>query len=145
MWAKIARLCLYNNEILALCQHFWAIFSSFLCFFIYFEKGGSMKLKELRSSLGLTQSEIAGKLGISRDTYKNYEQERTQMNYDMLIKLADYFDVSLDFLLGRPRPYDIPSVATEEQKQAINIILQLNAINTLKAFSYCAGLLASQS
>lgn len=102
-------------------------------------------LLKLRKASNLSQKEVADKLGITDKAYWSYENNRTEPNIDTLIKLADYFDVSLDFLVGRPRPYDIPSVATEEQKQAINIILQLNAINTLKAFSYCAGLLASQS
>lgn len=104
-----------------------------------------MNLKNLRKTFNKTQEEIAKNLNLQKQTYQNYELGKREPNIDTLIKLADYFDVSLDFLVGRPRPYDIPSVATEEQKQAINIILQLNAINTLKAFSYCAGLLASQS
>ena len=54
-----------------------------------------MKLRELRKNLKITQAELASQLGISRDTYKNYEQERTQMNYEMLIRVADYFNVSL--------------------------------------------------
>lgn len=104
-----------------------------------------MRLKELRQNIHYTQEKIANELNIARTTYRNYENGSREPSIDLLIKIADYFDVSLDFLCGRPRPYDIPSVATEDQKQAVNLILQLNAVNTLKAVSYCAGLLASQS
>lgn len=103
-----------------------------------------MKLKELRKNANLTQEELARELNMGRDTYKNYEQERTQMNYATLIKFANYFDVSLDYLLDRPRPYDLPSYATEGQKQLIQLILKLSELNVIKAISYCAGLLASQ-
>ena len=104
-----------------------------------------MRLKELMRKNNITQADMAKILDVSRSAIYKYQQQKAEPNIETLIKIANYFDVSLDFLLGRPRPYDIPSVATEEQKQAINLILQLNTINTLKAVSYCAGLLASQS
>ena len=67
-----------------------------------FEKKQSIfiKLKDLRSELNLTQEQLAQAVGLSRDTYKNYEQQRTEMSYDILFKLADYFGVSIDYLLG---------------------------------------------
>lgn len=104
-----------------------------------------MQLKNLMSKEHITQLDMAKILGVSRSAIYKYQQGKAEPNIETLIKIADYFDVSLDFLCGRPRPYDIPSATTEEQKQAINLILQLNAVNTVKATSYCAGLLASQS
>lgn len=99
----------------------------------------------LRQSTGKTQKEIANEIGITDKAYWSYENNRTQPDFDTLIKIADYFDVSLDYLLERPRPYDLPSYATEEQKQLIQLILKLSQLNVIKAISYCAGLLASQS
>ncbi len=66
-----------------------------------------MKLKELRKSRNLTQDEVAKKIGIGRDTYKNYEQQRTEMGYDMLIKIADFFGCSTDHLLEHSIPHQI--------------------------------------
>ncbi len=103
------------------------------------------KLKELRKQHGLTQEELSNYLGIKLSTYKQYETDRTEPNIDTLIKLANYYDISLDFLCERPRPYDLPSATTQEQKEAVAIILKLNAVNTLRAISYCAGLLTNQS
>lgn len=101
-----------------------------------------MKLKELRKSLKLTQSELANNLGISRDTYKNYEQERTQMNYDMLIKVADYFDVSLDYLCGRQNKNLIfADSLTETQKKLVAIIKRLTPEQANFALGYFSEML----
>ena len=104
-----------------------------------------MKIKELRQQLNKTQEEIAKILNISQSNYSKYERNEIEPDIETLKKIADYFDVSLDFLCGRPRPYDLPSTTTKGQKEAINLILQLNEINTIKAISYCAGLLAGQN
>ncbi len=104
-----------------------------------------MKIKELRQQLNKTQEEIAKILNISQSNYSKYERNEIEPDIKTLKKIADYFDVSLDFLCGRPRPYDLPSTTTSGQKEAINLILQLNEINTIKAISYCAGLLAGQN
>lgn len=104
-----------------------------------------MNLKGLRQQLNKTQEEVAKDLQLQKQTYQNYELGKRKPDIDTLKKIADYFDVSLDFLCGRPRPYDLPSTATNNQKQAINIILQLNDVNSLRAISYCAGLLAGQN
>ena len=58
-------------------------------------------LKELRKNCGLTQAELAEKLGISRVNYTRYETDKVKPDYDTLIKLADFFDVSLDEIFGR--------------------------------------------
>lgn len=103
------------------------------------------KLKELRKMENVTQEEFAKKVDINLSTYKQYETNRTEPDIETLKKIADYYDISLDNLCDRPRPYDLPTKTTKAQKEAINIILQLNEINTIKAISYCAGLLTNQA
>ena len=49
----------------------------------------------------MTQNELANKLGISRGTYAHYEINKRQPDYETLQKLADFFDTSVDYLLGR--------------------------------------------
>lgn len=59
------------------------------------------KLKELRKQKpGLTQAMLAKQLGIAKTTYSSYEQGKRQPDYDMLLKIANYFDVTTDYLLG---------------------------------------------
>lgn len=59
------------------------------------------KLKELRKSKGLKQADVAKALSISTQVYCNYENGQRQPNPEMLQKLADFFGVSVDYLLGR--------------------------------------------
>ncbi|EGA9021928.1 helix-turn-helix domain-containing protein [Listeria monocytogenes] len=58
-------------------------------------------LMKLRKSKNLTQSDIAKILGVARTTYSSYEQNRRMPDAEIQIKIADYFDVSLDYLHGR--------------------------------------------
>lgn len=60
-----------------------------------------LRLKELRLRDKKTQKELAVLLGIDRTTYTKYETEASEPNLETLIALADYFDVSLDYLVGR--------------------------------------------
>lgn len=57
------------------------------------------RLKELRESRGLSKATIASDLNISRQFYGYYESGERSPNLDMLITLADYFEVSTDYLL----------------------------------------------
>lgn len=59
------------------------------------------KLKKCRKDKGATQKEVANYLGIKERSYQNYEYGNSEAPYDTLVKLADYFDVSIDYLLGR--------------------------------------------
>ncbi|WP_026189013.1 LexA family protein [Orenia marismortui] len=58
-------------------------------------------LKKLRMEMNLTQKELADKLGITRGAIGHYEQGKRSPDNEMLAKLADFFDVSVDYLLGR--------------------------------------------
>ena len=61
----------------------------------------SARLVQLRKSRALTQKQLATELGISELAIQHYEAQRRKPAYDILIALADYFDVSLDYLVGR--------------------------------------------
>lgn len=60
-----------------------------------------MRLRDLREDSDLTQKQIADYLHIKQNTYCQYESGRRQIPLDMLIKLADYYNVTLDYLVGR--------------------------------------------
>ncbi len=58
-------------------------------------------LKNLRKSRNITQKQLALGIGASERGIQQYELGERKPTYDMLIALADYFDVSLDYLVGR--------------------------------------------
>ena len=59
------------------------------------------KLKELRLADGLTQQQLADELKISRVNYTRYETDKARPDYETLIKIADFYDVSLDDIFDR--------------------------------------------
>ena len=101
-----------------------------------------MKLKELRGKT--TQQELEKTLGISQKTLSNYENGKTDPDIKTLIQIADYFNVSLDYLCNRQWNNQIGYIP-EEKKDVVKLILQLNEINTIKLFGYASGLLAGQN
>ena len=59
------------------------------------------RLKELRMDKGLTQQQLADILKVDRTTVMKWERGERETNFAMLVKIADYFDESIDYLLGR--------------------------------------------
>ena len=58
------------------------------------------KLRELRESRHLTQTGIGLRIGASQQNISKYEQDMYSIPIDMLIRIADYFNVTTDYLLG---------------------------------------------
>ena len=59
------------------------------------------RLKELRKKRKISQLKLALDLNMNQNTISRYENLEREADYETLIKLADYFDVYLDYLLGR--------------------------------------------
>lgn len=81
-----------------------------------------LRLKELREDRDLRQSDVARATGIDQRTISNYETGKSNPDSYALIKLADFFEVSVDYLLGRT---DRDLTTSEEKKQAIEDIQSL--------------------
>lgn len=64
------------------------------------------RLESLRRSRKLTQKQIAEKLGIARTTYSGYENKSREPDHETLQKIADYYEVTTDYLLGRDQTKD---------------------------------------
>ncbi len=69
-----------------------------------------LKLKELREKKGLLQKDVANYLKIARNTYSQYEIGAREPDIITLISLADYFGVSIDYLVGRT---DNPNITND--------------------------------
>lgn len=61
------------------------------------------RLAELRNNKGISQYELAARMKLSRGQLANYEQGTREPDFNTLIALADFFEVSLDSFLGRNR------------------------------------------
>ena len=59
------------------------------------------RLKQLRKERKISQLKLALDLDMNQNSISRYENLERQADYETLIRLADYFDVSLDYLLGR--------------------------------------------
>ena len=66
------------------------------------------RLKQCRKERGLSQREVAIYCDISETAYQNYELMSRIPRLEILIKIADYFGVSLDYLVGRTDRMDFP-------------------------------------
>ncbi|MBB6735235.1 helix-turn-helix domain-containing protein [Cohnella zeiphila] len=58
------------------------------------------RLRELRLKRNISQEEVARHIGITRSAYSHYEINNRQPVYETLMKLAAFFDVSLDYIIG---------------------------------------------
>lgn len=66
------------------------------------------RLKELRTNRKISQVKLAMDLNLSQNSISRYETGEREADYDTLVAIADYFNVSVDYLLGRT---DDPKVA----------------------------------
>ncbi|SHH74638.1 helix-turn-helix domain-containing protein [Virgibacillus chiguensis] len=58
------------------------------------------RLKKLREVNNLSQQQLADKFNINRSTYARYELNQTQPDFEILKKLADFYEVTVDYILG---------------------------------------------
>ena len=59
------------------------------------------RLRKLRKEKNISQLKLALDLNMNQNTISRYENREREADYETLIKFADYFDVSIDYLLGR--------------------------------------------
>ena len=84
------------------------------------------RLKELREESSLTQQELADKIGISKRTLGYWEKEEVQIKSDKAKQLADYFNVSVPYLLGF-------SDFKDEQKSALEVYKTKDGFEVVKS------------
>ncbi len=99
-----------------------------------------MKIKELRQKINLSQNEMAKKLGMPQTTLFNYEAGKNEPNIAVLIKLADFFNVSIDELVGRETEIINLKFLDENEAYLIKKILKMNQLELAKTRAYVTGL-----
>lgn len=83
------------------------------------------RIAKLRKQRNLSQYDLAERLGFSRGKLANYEQGSRQPDYDTLQKIADYFEVSTDYLLGRT---NIPDGSVELNEDNFDSLEEINKL-----------------
>lgn len=75
-----------------------------------------IRLKELRENAGLSQYKFADKFGVAQSTVGSWEAGKREPNFDTMQRLADFFNVSIDYLLGRQATMDSPAPSVPDSK-----------------------------
>ena len=103
--------------------------------------------RQLRLSASLTQSDIAKRIGISRSTIGMYETGAREPDFKTLEKIADYFNVDTDYLLGRtnkttllPETIEKNLIRNNDETQLLSSFRQLNRTGKGKVVDYAADL-----
>ena len=82
-------------------------------------------IKRLRLARGLNQVEFAKAMGVSKQCVSNWENDNVMPSIEMLVKIADYFNVTTDYVLGRTEKITIDvSKLTDEQISHISLIVR---------------------
>lgn len=85
-----------------------------------------MKLKEFRKKMGVSQREVSESLNIPQTTLFSYENNVSDPSIATLIKLADYFHVTVDELIGRPTNLINKMLLSDRERSIIEKVLSLN-------------------
>lgn len=99
-----------------------------------------MRLKEIRIENGKTQQDIVNYLHCSYNKYASWEQGRTQPSIEDLIILSDYFNVSIDYLVGREAEDGVVIVSgnelSKDESALIDKLRCLDPLNKELAYQY---------
>lgn len=104
-----------------------------------------LRLKEIRTASGETQAKIAAVIGVTRAAYANIENGKREPDFKAVLMLADYFDVTLDYLFGRSEkatqvPSQSPNLSATEQT-LLCTFRQLNSDGQGRSMEYLNYLL----
>ena len=101
-----------------------------------------MRLRELRKEKGISQLKLALDLNINQNTISRYESGLREADYQTLIKIADYFNVSIDYLLNRTE-YVYPLSLLDEKmvenytySGMMNTVIQLSSASRTDLVNY---------
>lgn len=93
----------------------------------------NVRIRELRSARNITQVELARSLSVSKQSISNWENDNILPSIEMLVKIADFFSVSTDYLLGLDdKKYLLISGLNEEQIAHIQQLVDDIAENNQK-------------
>ena len=103
-------------------------------------------LKRLREENKISQQKLANELKVSQSTVGMWENGKNKPEFDTLIKIADYFDVSVDYLLGKSENKNKPADEniSELDKELIKIMSKLTPVEAVRVRDFVSGLIANR-
>ena len=84
-------------------------------------------LKKLRSEFKISQQQLANAIGVSQQSVNKYENQNVEPDIAVIIKMADYFSVSIDYLVGRNMSPDF--VVSSLSKEERNLFSKYKTLN----------------
>ncbi len=99
-----------------------------------------MKIKKLREIRNLSQAEVAKGIGISQQRYSRYERGEREADYETLCRLANFFEISIDELLGRTTEPQLFDNARVERPEILELYESLTPELQEHALAYLHGL-----
>lgn len=94
-----------------------------------------IRIKELREQKKISQKKLCDDLGYNPTTYNNYELLKNEPNIETLVKLADYYNVSIDYLVGRDTSNDV-GYLNEMETYLMKMFRELNSQSQAKVVGY---------
>lgn len=91
------------------------------------------RIAHLRDERRLTQEELSSKVGITRAALSHYENNRREPDYETIQKIADFFKVSVDYLVGRSSE---PNMNTDSEARAFAEQLELSDQALLAKYAF---------
>ena len=102
-----------------------------------------MNLTNLRITNKKSQAEVARELNINRVTYNNYETKKAIPPLDTLIKIADYYNVTLDYLVARPFSNEF-GYLSDDERELVKNYREMTSANKQKYLAEAKGILLAQ-
>ena len=87
------------------------------------------KIAELRKKANITQDRFSQIIGVARSTLAMYETDKSEPDFNTLQKIADYFGVTTDYLLGREQPVEKQKISVPEKYKDVMVAFQDGAEN----------------
>ena len=103
-----------------------------------------MNLKKLRQDNNLTQEDVGKIIGKTASAYGYYETCRNEPDLKTILKLADYYNVSLDYLCGRQYNNNVGYIP-DEKKNTVQKLVSLNETEFIRADAYIDALIDGQN
>jgi len=104
-----------------------------------------MRLRELRRAKGITLKEMGNEFGLSESAMSHYETGKRNINCETLLKFAEYFDCSVDYILGRSPFGTAINTLKSEKEEVAKMSREYEANETKKLLEQQLALLSEQS